>query len=332
MNHRKTLFVYLLIAVVLLSACGPARPEIGIEVDHGAEMQPGESIILKGIVPQGVEGEVRYRWTATRGDLSKTEGPTVEYKAPVEPGRVVITLEVVVGERNYSSDREFEVVAGAGPVGEGPASESGAATAVVLEVSPSPAEASLTPSQEASATVPPSETAAPSATAAPTENPDLIDNMEHTTGWDSYQDDQGSSLSLRLVPGTAGDAVELGYDLVQWGYVGIEREMGEVDLSQAAGLRYLYRGSGTPATIETKLIRFDGAVFGYNLARGTARSEWGRVEIPFSEFKCWPDTGCQEEQAIDPKAIARLDFAVSIKEGDTPGQGSLVIDQIEMVR
>lgn len=164
-----------------------------------------------------------------------------------------------------------------------------------------------------------------------------VNSMDSIAGWTTYRDGQDSSIVMRGVPGMTQNAIELSYNLKELGYVGIYAELPAQFLVGSNGLRFFYRGTGASSTIELKLIyapdsQGKSPVFSTSWLHATAANEWGSLEAPYDEFLCWEATGCPAGSKLDPARVARLDFAVSNKVGDTVGGGTLTLDEVTFIR
>jgi hypothetical protein len=163
-----------------------------------------------------------------------------------------------------------------------------------------------------------------------------LDTMDSTLNWRMYSDDVGSLGTISSIPGMIGNAIEIAYDLMEWGWVGIAKNIDSETLSGARAIGFLYRGSGAPNTIELKLLyepdsTGESAVFSVFWSRATVADDWARLEAPFSVFACWEDTPCRRGEGLDPSRVMVIDFAVSNKPGDVPGGGAIAIDQVQVI-
>lgn len=174
----------------------------------------------------------------------------------------------------------------------------------------------------------------------PTSTPILyiaIDPMEATADWIQYTDDKGSTMVIGQVDGKTNKAVQLSYALKEWGYVGITRLLIPCELFGTRGIRFSYRGTGAPNSVEVKLIytpdgRGREAVFSVIRNRATdTNGKWVLFEALYSEFKCWPDTGCSATNPLDISKVQKIDFAISNKRdlGDVAGVGAVLIDDVQ---
>ena len=125
-------------------------------------------------------------------------------------------------------------------------------------------------------------------------------------------------MALRSTPGMSDNAVEISFDLKQYGYVGVSKEYYPGLLSDTDGIKFSYKGSGAPNTIELKLIyapdsNGKSAVFSVSWHHITATNDWKTFEVLYSQFGCWADTGCVLNEQIDLGKVWKVDFAVSNK-------------------
>lgn len=158
-------------------------------------------------------------------------------------------------------------------------------------------------------------------------------------GWQEYTvKNGGSTVRLAPVAGQSGSALEIGYQLAPSEWVGAEKDLPARLLEGMDGLQISYQGTGATNTIELKLI-YDqaaepkGAVFSrlrYHVTN--TEGEWVTLAIPFTEFGCWPETGCAAGVPLDPARIGRVDIAISNKVDDEAGvPGVLVVDNLRGV-
>jgi hypothetical protein len=151
-------------------------------------------------------------------------------------------------------------------------------------------------------------------------------DLQSTSGWSPYSDPH-SSLTF---DSPADRSVALDFTLAPSGFVGITNDIEPGALSGTRSIRFRYEGNGVPNTIEFKLLY--GAegdkvpIFG-GIWRHVSDTDgkWRTLEIAYSEFKCWPATGCHEGEPVVPGRVVKVDFAVSNKPaaGDVVGGGSV---------
>ena len=159
----------------------------------------------------------------------------------------------------------------------------------------------------------------------PTPTTNIIDSMESTMVWITHKDDNGSSMNKKLMPGWTGDGIEIFYNLKKCGWVLISKEIDPKKLSEYKGIRFYYKGSGEPNTIELKLIYEDTTTFDVKWHGATVRDDWMPVEVPYSSFNC-----CGSNE-LDLEKVRKIEFAISNKpdEGDKYGSGWVIIDDVQ---
>jgi hypothetical protein len=168
--------------------------------------------------------------------------------------------------------------------------------------------------------------------------PILIDPMEDAAGWDPYFDGK-SAITVTAASGMTGGAVQIAFDLQEWGWMGISKEIDPQVLQGTEGVRFFYRGSGAPNTIEFKMLyapnrQGESAIFSVLWPAVTVTEDWKMLEVRYDELGCWKETPCPIDGKFDPQQAWRIDFAVSNKAqmGDTPGAGIVAIDEVQGVR
>jgi hypothetical protein len=179
---------------------------------------------------------------------------------------------------------------------------------------------------------------------APLPQPLIVDNLDSTLGWSTYDDKKGSSITIDSVAGKTNNAIKIFYSLGVDGWVDMARDFHPGFLVDTKAIRFDYMGDGAPNSIELKLLykpdtEGKSAVFSVLRNRITNTRDWNpftrdwaSLEISYSDFVCWTDTGCQAGEKIDLNKISRIDFAVSNKKNDTPGIGVLILDNIQGVK
>jgi hypothetical protein len=208
-------------------------------------------------------------------------------------------------------------------------------------LTPSPV---LTPSPSSTLTSSPSPTltSSPSPTFTPSPSPipsGVIVQTDSTLGWGTYGDDKGSTLMLRTKTIDDNTALEIAYDLKEWGWVGISQDIDPAVLVGTKGLRFSYGGSGAPNTIELKLLYMpddngNRAVFSVLWHGATATDGWRTLEATYGRLRCWEGTGCTPGSEIDIAKVGTIDLAISNKldQGDKRGEGVIMIDDIRAIR
>jgi len=167
----------------------------------------------------------------------------------------------------------------------------------------------------------------------------IIDAMDNTLGWRLCKDGIGSSINIESLPGRKGNAIEISYNLVEGGYVGISKMIDPKALkalSESDGVSFSCWGKGEPNTIELNLSYEDNTTFGYSWRRATASSDWMSRKAFYENFICSDlGDGCElYNDRLNPKNISTIEFIISNKpdENDVPGSGVLVIDQVRGIR
>jgi hypothetical protein len=180
-------------------------------------------------------------------------------------------------------------------------------------------------------TLSPTPTSAPTLTPTPTLS--IIDTMDSTLGWRTYRDDRGASINIESIPGRTDNAIEISYDLKEWGWVGISKRIDPNILYEKEGIIFFYKGSGTPNTIELKLVYEDDTTFGVLWNRATVTDDWVSFEVPYSHFDCWwPDDNClRYGHQLDLNKVRKIEFAISNKpeDGDMYGSGIVIIGDVQ---
>jgi hypothetical protein len=161
--------------------------------------------------------------------------------------------------------------------------------------------------------------------------------LRSTSGWNPYSEAKGSRVALDPLP--SGQGFALDFSLVASGFVGITKEITPGRLSGTRSITFGYRGTGAQNTIEFKLLypaeNGKEAIFGgiWRHASNT-RGKVRTVEIAYSEFACWPATGCRSGEPVVPGRVTKIDFAVSNKPeaDDVAGRGSVSFENLLAVR
>ncbi|MFY1112612.1 MAG: hypothetical protein AB3K77_13135 [Methanosarcinaceae archaeon] len=159
----------------------------------------------------------------------------------------------------------------------------------------------------------------------------IIDTMDSTSCWLPFDEKMGSTEKVNSVSGMENEAVEIAYNLKKNGFVGISKNIDSEKLVDAKGIRYHYKLSGEPNTIQVKLIDNDGAQFGTFSTQTKAVDEWTLVEVSFSNFDLWWPVSAK---SLSLENIEKLEFVVANKPefGDSPGTGSVFIDEVEVIK
>lgn len=194
------------------------------------------------------------------------------------------------------------------------------------------------PTATSQPTTRPSPTLIASATPVPSLPPVIIDPMEEMTTWTTYGD-EASTMSVTTTSGITGNAVEITFELQEWGWMGLSQEIDPQALQGTTGIRFFHRGNGAPNTIEFKVLyapnaQGESAIFSVLWPGVTATENWESLEVRYDDLSCWEETPCEPGETVDPAQVWKIDFAVSNKAhlGDEPGAGVVVIDEVQGVR
>lgn len=166
----------------------------------------------------------------------------------------------------------------------------------------------------------------------PATKPIIIDDMTGISVW-NYAQLPGSSVTISGVTDKETYAIQIDYMVAKDGWVGIYREISSGALAGAKAIGFSFKGNGAPNTLELKLFRKPdasgrSAIFGTLWNQATNAADWKYVEVPYSQFVCWRDTGCLPGELIEPGDIWKIDIAISNKVNDTPGRGTVFIGPI----
>jgi len=287
-------------------------PDFSIAIDpmHGAVQQGGvitTAITIKGI--QGYEYPVSLSSTGQPSGVVVTFVPPIGGPTPSYTSTVTINVDSSVPAGVYTT-----IIKGTGADGKEHSCN------YILTVNPMPVTPTPTPTP----------VAAPPPTIIL-----IIDTMDSTSGWKTYKDDKGSSINIQSILGRTDNAIEIFYDLKEWGWIGISKKINPEILSEKKGIKFFYKGSGEPNTIEFKLVYGDvgGTTFGVLWNRATVADNWVSIEVPYSHFDCWwPEDNClRYGNKLDLKNVRKIEFAISNKpeDGDVYGSGKVIIDDIQ---
>jgi hypothetical protein len=173
----------------------------------------------------------------------------------------------------------------------------------------------------------------------PPTTPCIIATMDSTSGWRTYKDNEGSSINIKSIPGKTDNAIEISYDLKEWGWVTLNKRIDPSILSEIEGIRFFYKGTGKPNTIEFKLMYSDGdeyngvdTTFGFLINAATVKDDWTQVEVPYDMLECWwSDKSCDDNPRPDLNKVRKIEFAISNKpeDGDASGSGKVIIDDVQ---
>lgn len=162
----------------------------------------------------------------------------------------------------------------------------------------------------------------------------IIDAMDSSEGWVTHQDKKGSSISIKSTVGKKGKGLEISYDLVENGWVGISKDLDPNMLSGTTGLEFSnYAIFGEPNTIKLKMIYKDGTAFGVLWNNATLTDGWSTRKALYANFGCIrPADKCEANMnKLDPKKVCKIEFNISNNPncGDELGSGTIIIDQIQ---
>ena len=173
----------------------------------------------------------------------------------------------------------------------------------------------------------------------PPTTPCIIDTMDSTSGWRTYNDSEGSSINRKSVAGRTNKALEITYDLKERGWVILNKRIDPTVLSEIEGIRFFYKGTGKTNTIEFKLMYSDGdeyngldTTFGFSINDATVKDDWTQVEVPYEMLECWwSDKSCDDNPRLDLNKVRKIEFAISNKpeDGDMYGSGRVIIDDVQ---
>ena len=141
-------------------------------------------------------------------------------------------------------------------------------------------------------------------------------------------------LRQESVSGELGPALELTFDLINDGWVGIFKVLEPASLMDTNQLRLDYRGTGASNTIELKLLfppnnENVSTTFRMVWNQATTTQDWVTKMVPYSDFSCWEAFPCPENGRLDPKNIWKIDIAISNNSGDSPGSGTWQFSDIQ---
>lgn len=200
---------------------------------------------------------------------------------------------------------------------------------LTFAISPTPTS---TPSPTLTPTSTPTLTPTNTATHTPTLTPTPV--VINTSNWASYTDNKGSTLSQMSVTDELGPALELDFNLVEDGWVGIFKVLDPASLMDTNQLKIDYRGTGASNTIELKLLyppnnENVSTTFKMVWNQATTTQDWVTKVVPYTEVSCWEVFPCPENGRLNPKNIWKIDIAISNKSGDSPGSGTWRLSDIQ---
>jgi|WetSurMetagenome_2_1015567.scaffolds.fasta_scaffold00750_4 WD40 repeat protein len=159
----------------------------------------------------------------------------------------------------------------------------------------------------------------------------IIDTMNSISGWETLDDDKGSSISIGLYPARNGMGINISYDLKEGGFVGICRNVSPDVLSQVEGLNFSCRAIDKQSTVDMRLVYADGTKLGYSWKLDPG--QWEYLQALYKDFKC-PGFGnnCSPpNNELDPEKVQRMEFIISGPPGEENVPGKIIIDHIHGV-
>lgn len=157
----------------------------------------------------------------------------------------------------------------------------------------------------------------------------IFDNGE-VDDWVSFPDELGSKVELYIENQEGIAFLKSNYELVNNGWVIIERALGSDLLKNSSGIKFRYRGTGFLKVIEVKLAYGDigETTFGISLSNANNTTHWKDVELNFSDFDCWwPEGNCLNyRNELDVLKVRKLQFAISAGQEGSLVDGSGTID------
>jgi hypothetical protein len=154
----------------------------------------------------------------------------------------------------------------------------------------------------------------------------FIDDMaDAPAGWDSFHD-YGSKIQLGSTWEQKNQVLEIAYDMEDGAWVDAWRQV-FTDISRYGGVKFMMRGQGAQNSVEFKMECGNGSNWGKILPVKSNVAGWTTCEILFSDLAYWWG-GTRYFDLNRPK----IHLAVTRKEGDAGGSGTLLIDKIELIK
>ncbi len=158
-------------------------------------------------------------------------------------------------------------------------------------------------------------------------------------GWVEYQNDGlGSIINASPVLQTNCE-IKVSFDLKTNGWVAIYKKLEPNLLLQTHGIRFSYIGTGAANTLEFKLIEKDASgnetIFyaQWDGATSTAGKEISQ-DIKYSDLICrfTLNSNCKTgAEHIKPDLVDRIDFSFSNASNAMPGEGEVIIKEIQII-
>jgi hypothetical protein len=160
----------------------------------------------------------------------------------------------------------------------------------------------------------------------------LIDSMDSLASWEVVKDAIGSNISIKNALSRTGKSIEISYDLMDGGFVGISRDVDPKVLSELEGINFTYLMSGRPANL--MLVLDDGNSSGYSRSwnlfgnpKGD-RPKWSHLEGYYDDFqRVNPVNADSSQERINRSNVRKIKFIIS-RITDDSGNGSIALDQI----
>jgi WD40 repeat protein len=166
----------------------------------------------------------------------------------------------------------------------------------------------------------------------------LIDSMDSLASWEVVKDGIGSNISIKNALSKTGKSIEISYDLMEGGFVGISRDVDPKVLAELEGINFTYLMSGRPANL--MLVLDDGNSSGYSRSwnlfgnpKGD-RPKWSHLEGYYDDFQRMnPVNADSSQERINRSNVRKIKFIISriTDEGYISCNGSIALDQIKGV-
>jgi hypothetical protein len=336
-GNKKLRYIGLIIAIIalvvtiiigLLSIPPPPPPDFSTSIDPMLGAIQAGGVIQTTISVMGING---YDHTVSLSASGQPPDSVISFVPPFGEAKPSYTSSVTINvDQNVPAGDYKITIKGTGA--DGKEHSCSYTLTVKPSVTPTPL---VTPSPSPTPTVTPTSIATHPPTPPTTITSCIIDTMDSTSGWGTHKDDKGSSINIKSILGRTDNAIEISYDLKEWGWLVISKKINPEKLSEKEGIIFFYKGSGEPNTIELKLIYGDvgGTTFGVLWNRATIADNWVSIEVPYSHFDCWwPDDNClRYGNKLDLANVRKIEFAISNKpeDGDMYGSGRVIIDDVQ---
>jgi WD40 repeat protein len=157
----------------------------------------------------------------------------------------------------------------------------------------------------------------------------IIDTMDSIDGWEIITDDLGSTVKIDSAPGEKKNGIEISYDLLESGWIGISKEVDPTLLSESSGLMVSYFCIDNQDVLDMRLVSDDGAIYGISWDK-LETNKWSYQKGLYTDFKCLYPIDNREFNitAIDISRVKKLEIIVSKNLGDIAGSGSITLDEV----